>query len=78
MNPFTWFWLGWASLGVGVELYAFFSDAERGTLSANVWHYITKPKSETGAAVVVWAGRVGVASFLVWLLGHLTFGWWSL
>jgi hypothetical protein len=75
---FSIFWLAWVLGAVGVELAALASGTPGASLSENVWRYITGnaypaviPKS------AAWVGRAVIAAFLIWLIPHLTLGWWS-
>lgn len=76
MSAWTVAWIAWGAVFLVIELPAVF-DARRGnTLSEHVWRYVTRPFG-TGS-LPAWIGRGGVAAFLIWLTGHLVFGWWSI
>jgi hypothetical protein len=60
-------WIGWLTLFCVIEGSAFIMHRYDLTLSDFVWRF----------EGLGWtAGRYAVAAFLVWLAGHLAFGWW--
>lgn len=75
MNTFTALWIVWGLMFLGVEGVALFNKQAGDTLSEHVWGWLrVKDVRPTGPTVAL---RVVLAGFLVWLLGHLTMGWWS-
>lgn len=69
----------WAVLGMLVaatEALALLSRTPGATLSEHVWRVFHVKDGRSG--IVVWIGRSLLLTALVWLTGHLGFGWWSL
>jgi len=73
---FTWIWVAIGTAALVTELVALFSKKPGGTLSEHVWKVLKVGDSRPTSAV--WVGRGAVALFLVWLLFHFEFGWFTL
>lgn len=71
-----WYWAAWLLLGFLVpELVALFSGHPENTLSETVWNWFhVKPGSKLRKLTI---RRLLLLFFMVWLTGHLAFGWWS-
>lgn len=73
MNWATPIWIGIGLLIVIVEGVALLNKSKGDTLSEHVWNWLKvydKSKKFT-------AWRFFVLAFMVWLTGHLAFGWWA-
>lgn len=71
-----WYWAAFLVLGFCVpEAIAFIRRRPQDTLSETVWHWC---KVTPGSTVTSWTFvHIFVALFMVWLFGHIIFGWWS-
>lgn len=72
---FTIFWISWAFAALTVEIYALARKDRGDTLSEHVWKWFKV--SDSRPTVWTWAWRAPLFVFLVWLTGHLVFGWWT-
>lgn len=72
---YTWVWVALGAAALVVELAALFSPRAGGTLSENVWYLLKVNDPRPSSAV--WVGRGVVAVFLVWLVPHFLFGWFT-
>lgn len=74
MSGWTIAWLVWiAAFGV-VEGLALANRTPGDTLSEHVWKWFGVRGRNGGGWT--WK-RYALLAFLVWLLGHLTLGWWA-
>lgn len=73
MNWATYIWITLGAIIAVVESVALLNTMKGDTLSEHVWLWLkVKDKSHKFTA---WRFFVGV--FLIWLTGHLVFGWWA-
>jgi len=73
MNWATWIWIAWGGIFAVTEGIALRNKKTGDTLSEHVWKWFKvkeQPKRFT-------AGRFALLAGLVWLTGHLAFGWWA-
>jgi hypothetical protein len=68
-------WMFWIFWFLAIESAALIRKKPGDTFSEHVWAWF-KVKDYRPTKLVV-AGRIGLGLFLVWLLGHLTMGWWT-
>lgn len=73
---FTWIWVVLGTAALITEFVALFSKKPGGTLSEHVWKVLKVGDARPTSAV--WVGRGVLAVFLVWLLFHFEFGWFTL
>lgn len=69
----TWTWIAWFAIFVVTEGIALRNRTPGDTLSEHVWKWFKvreQPRSFTFGRFVLLAG-------LIWLAGHLAFGWWA-
>jgi hypothetical protein len=72
---FTYLWLGWIAAFLIIEASAIWLRPPGDTLSEKVWAWFrVRDKRPTA---LVWLLRVPLYAFLIWLAGHLAFGWWT-
>lgn len=75
----TWYtsaWIVWGALFALIEGLALVRRIPGATLSEHVWSWLrVRDARPTGATVTM---RVLLGVVLVWLVGHLTMGWWTL
>lgn len=57
------------------EMVALFSKPAGGTLSEHMWKLLHVEDARPSSAV--WVGRGAVAVFLLWLIPHFLFGWFT-
>jgi hypothetical protein len=77
-NPnqwFTTFWIIWLLAFLPVEIWALITKSRGDTFSEHVWHWFKVMDDRPTAWTWLW--RVPLLVFLVWLTGHLVFGWWT-
>lgn len=72
---FTWIWVALGAAALVVELVALFSKPAGGTLSEHMWNLLKVQDPRPSSAV--WVGRGLVALFLLWLIPHFLFGWFT-
>lgn len=72
---FTWIWVALGTAALVTELIALLSKREGGTLSEHVWKILRVGDKRPTSAV--WAGRVLLGVFLLWLLPHLELAWFT-
>jgi hypothetical protein len=72
---FTWIWVFLGTAALLTELAALFSKPAGGTLSEHVWTVLRVGDQRPSSAV--WAGRIALAAFLLWLLPHFGLGWFT-
>jgi len=68
----------WATIGglaLGAEIVALVSPAEGDTLSEHVWRWLKV--GGRNPTTLTWVLRGLVAVFLIWLLLHFEFGWFT-
>lgn len=75
---FTVMWVGWIAAFVVIEAVAIFNKKKGDTLSEHVWRWFGVPDESAKVKKAFTVGRFALGAFLVWLTGHLTFGWWNL
>lgn len=78
MSNWTIFWLTLgviAGTGEGIALYR---TAPGDTLSEQIWHWlkVTPGKTPLPGVLISWRS-FALGGFLVWLIGHFLFGWWT-
>jgi hypothetical protein len=78
---FTWMWLAWIALFLGIEGVALFNSKPGDTLSEHVWAWFGTQRTKPGEAPrprTGWtqARRAGLLMFLVWLVAHFLTGGW--
>lgn len=75
MSGWTLAWCGWLGAFLFIEGWALFNRTEGDTLSEHVWSWwhVHDPRP----TVLVVLARIPLALFLLWLLVHLTFGWFT-
>lgn len=76
MSLYTLAWVIWAAAFLVIEGIALADRRLGDTLSEHVWKVFKVRDRRPTAAT--WAVRVPLYVFLVWLSGHLAFGWWTL
>jgi hypothetical protein len=69
-------WLAWLGFFLLLEGKALAGRTPGATLSEHVWAWFRVRDPRPTPLVV--AGRLLLGVFLVWLLGHLAMGWWTL
>ena len=74
---FTVAWIGWIVAFVVVEAVALFNKQKGDTLSEHVWKWFGVPDENSKVKKAFTFGRFFLGAFLLWLAGHLTFGWWN-
>jgi hypothetical protein len=78
MSRRSWFtvgWLVWLASFVALEGVALFNHTDGDTLSEHVWSWFHVTDPHAGP---LWIGsRVVLAAFLIWLLFHFTFAWFT-
>jgi hypothetical protein len=72
----TWAWALWISAFVVLEGIGLWDGRKGGTLSELTW--ATFRVLDRRPTPLVWVLRGVLLVFLVWLLGHLGMGWWTL
>lgn len=77
MSPWTIGWLIWIAGFLAIELPAIWLGPKDGsaTLSGHVWSWFRV--RDRRPTVLTWVLRAPLYAFLIWLAGHLAFGWWS-
>lgn len=76
MNWWPWFWGILFLIGLTGEIIALANNKSGDTLSENTWLW-TQPHDGFKANVMAWIGRIVIGGFLVWLVFHMTAGWWT-
>lgn len=72
---YTVFWLLWLVVALIVEGSALLRPESKGTLSEHVWRWLAVgAKNPTW---LHWTLRVALLVFLVWLIPHFQFGWFT-
>jgi hypothetical protein len=72
---YTAFWIAWLAAFALVEGKALLSRTPDSTFSEHVWDWFRVRDSRPTGWVLV--ARSVLLLFLVWLAGHLAFGWWT-
>ena len=75
MSPWTVLWLAWGGAFLFLEGLALFNKGLGDTLSEHFWRWLRV--GDRMPTPVVWAGRVGVLIFCLWLGLHLSLGWFT-
>lgn len=75
MSWYTVAWIFWIAFFLLVEGLGLASKTPGSTLSEHAWA-LTRPYGRRAGPLVITA-RAVIGVFLVWLLGHLVFGWWT-
>lgn len=69
-------WLLWLAAFAAIEGAALTRVKANATFSQHVWAWFhVRDPRPTGRT---WVLRAVLLAFLIWLTGHLAFGWWSL
>jgi hypothetical protein len=76
MDWYTVCWLAWGGAFLLIEGRALVSKTPGATLSDHVWGWFRVRDPRPTKAVV--GARVGLGVFLLWLLLHMTMGWFTL
>lgn len=69
MSGWSWFWLAWAVVGIGVETWAIKRKASGDTLSEQMWSIRKLAKQHKLNALF----SVVMLGFFVWLALHFAF-----
>jgi hypothetical protein len=75
MSNYTIAWILWGLIFLAIEGIALADKDEGDTLSEHIWRWFKVRgaiPTKTG-----WTLRLILAGFMVWLSGHMIFGWWS-
>lgn len=75
MSGWTLAWCGWFAGFLLIEGWALFNRTEGDTLSEHVWRWWRVHDPRPTLAVKL--ARIPLALFLLWLLLHLTLGWFT-
>lgn len=75
MSGWTLAWIAWGVFFLAVEGRALANKTPGDTLSEHVWR-VFKVRDARPTPVVI-AARTVLALFLLWLAGHLVFGWFT-
>lgn len=75
MSWFTIAWLAWGAIFLAVEGWALANKTPHDTLSEHIWRWFRVRDPRPTALVV--AARAVLALFLLWLAGHMVFGWFT-
>jgi hypothetical protein len=75
MNVMTYFWLAWIVMFLSLEIYGLVTNLRGDTFSETVWRWFRV--MDTRPTTLTWILRSILVVFLVWLTGHLAFGWWT-
>jgi hypothetical protein len=75
MSAWTYGWILWILWFCTQEGVALVNPEPDDTLSEHVWRWLRVGDKRSTPITV--AGRVVLGLGIVWLLGHLTMGWWS-
>jgi hypothetical protein len=76
MSGYTIAWVIWGLAFFAIELPALIWGRTANTLSGHVWD-VFRVRDRRPTALT-WALRGALLAALVWLTGHLAFGWWTL
>lgn len=72
---FTWIWVALGAAAFVTEMVALFNRKDGDTLSEQMWKLLRVEDARPSTAV--WVGRGLVALFLLWLVPHFLFGWFT-
>jgi hypothetical protein len=75
MNIMTGIWLAWLVMFLSLEIYGLITNRRGDTFSENVWRWFRV--MDERPTILMWSLRAVLLVFLVWLTGHLVFGWWT-
>jgi hypothetical protein len=70
----TVLWLTWGGVFVVIEGAALITRTPDATLSEHIWAWLLIRDRRHRA--LSWVLRGLTLAFMVWLTGHLVFGWW--
>lgn len=73
---FTAIWITLGAIGGITEIIALLRKARGDTLSEHIWAWWHVRDPRPTPLVVV--GRIILLTIMIWLTGHLAFGWWTL
>jgi hypothetical protein len=76
MTTPSWAWALWILLFVVLEGIGLWDGRKGGTFSELIWAVFRVHDRRPTA--LTWALRAVLLGGLVWLVGHLGFGWWTL
>ena len=76
MSTPAWAWIAWILTFIVLEGIGLFDGRPGGTLSELTWR--TFRVRDRRPTALVWTLRAVLLGFLVWLVGHLGMGWWTL
>lgn len=75
MDIWTWLWIGWLALFLGIEIPGLFNKTPGDTLSEHVWKWFAIDKAKTKKRQVAGqARRFVLLAFMAWLTAHFLSG----
>lgn len=74
MSGYRWLWVAWVAMFLVLEFTAIFRQRTKDTLSGFTWDVC---RVTPGQTVIHWTAlHFFVCGFLVWLLVHISTGYW--